>query len=115
MIPTRIHGVVDYLVSALLAALAGGGRFSPRVRQVLGSAGAYHTSYSVLTEYEAGLVPLVSMRRHLALDAIGAAAICGAGLLLRNESRRERALLVGIGLAEFLVIALSDPRPGRAA
>lgn len=111
MISTRVHGMIDYLAASLLGGLATGGPFSPRVRAVLGAAGAYHASYSVLTDYEAGVTARVTMRQHLVLDALGAAALCGAGLAMRGARPRERALLVAVGLAELAVVGLSSNQP----
>lgn len=113
MISTRVHGMIDYLVASLLGGLSVAGPFSPRVRAALGAAGAYHASYSVLTDYEAGVAARITMRQHLALDALGAAALCGAGLAMRGERPRERILLVAVGLAELAVVGLSDSQPVR--
>ena len=76
-IPTRIHGILDYLVGALLIAapwLLGFARGGAEtwVPVVLG-AGAL--VYSLFTDYELGLVRRIPMPVHLLLDA-------GAGLLL---------------------------------
>jgi len=111
MISTRFHGLIDYTVAALFGRLAASRALSPRVRCVLGTAGAYHTSYSVLTDYEAGLQPRLTMRQHLLLDALGGAALCGAGLLMRRERGTARALLIAAGLSELAVVALSSSTP----
>lgn len=112
MIPTRLHGVIDYAVAALLGGLAASRALPPSVRGVLGTAGAYHVSYSLLTDYEAGLRPRLTMRQHLALDALGGTALCGAGWLMRREPSGARALLIAAGLSELAVVALSSARPG---
>ncbi|HWL83322.1 MAG TPA: DUF4336 domain-containing protein [Roseomonas sp.] len=111
MIPTRLHGVIDYAVSAALLGLSASRSLPVPVRRVLATAGAGHTSYSVLTDYEGGFHPALTMREHLALDTAGALSICGAGLLMRNQPTGARALLVGIGLAELAVIAASSATP----
>lgn len=76
---------------------------------------AYHTSYAALTDYEAGLWPLLNLRQHLVLDAAGATALCAAGLLLRRAPAGARGLLLGAGLAELAVVALADPVAARGA
>ena len=111
MISTRLHGLIDYAVAALFGGLFASRALTPRVRTVLGAAGAYHVGYSTLTDYEAGLQPRITMRQHLALDAAGGAALCGAGLLMRREPEAARALLVAAGLAELAVAALSSTSP----
>jgi hypothetical protein len=107
MITTRLHGFIDYAVALLLGGLSASYSLSPPVRRTLGSAGAYHASYSVLTDYEAGLRPWLTMCQHLALDRLGAVALCGAGLLMRHQRPGERALLIAVGLSELAVVALS--------
>ncbi len=81
------------------------------MRAILGGAGAYHTSYALLTDYEAGLRPRLSMQQHLALDALGGAALCGAALLLRRQPSGARWLLAAAGLSELAVVALSSANP----
>jgi hypothetical protein len=45
MIPSQLHGCIDYGVSALFGAAASTASLSPPVRRTLGGAGAYHTGY----------------------------------------------------------------------
>src|SRR4051794_27655918 len=74
LISTRLHGIIDYTVSACFTALTRSRRLPLPVRGVLRSAAAYHAGYSALTDYEAGLRPVIGMRTHLALDTLGALA-----------------------------------------
>lgn len=74
----------------------------------------WHYGYTVLTRYEGGLVPAITMRTHLACDAVGALASVGAAALLRDEPIRDRLLLAAIGLSELAVVAMSDRQaPGE--
>jgi SPW repeat len=71
-IPTKVHGVMDYLVGILLIAspwLFGfdRGRMETWIPVILG-AGAL--VYSVMTDYEMGLSKGLSMRTHLTMDLI---------------------------------------------
>ncbi len=111
MITTRLHGAIDYAVASLLGTLATSSSLPPPVRATLGTASLSHTGYSVLTDYEAGLSPRLTMRQHLALDALAGAALCGAGLLMRRQPAGARALLVAVGLSELAVVALSSAKP----
>lgn len=77
IIPTRVHGMLDYIVGALLIvapwlfgfAQGGAETWVP----VIVGAGAL--LYSIFTDYELGLVRRLQMPTHLMLDA-------GAGLFL---------------------------------
>lgn len=112
-ISTRLHGVIDYAVAALLGGLSQDRVLPSPVRAALGTASAYHLSYALATDYEAGVRPVITMRQHLGLDAAGAVALCGAGLLMRRQPAEARALLIGMGLAELAVAALSSAEPSR--
>ena len=111
MISTRVHGLIDYAVAVVFGVLAATPAIAPAVRRAFGTAGAYHAGYSLFTDYEGGLQPRLSMRRHLALDALGGAALCAAGLAMRNHPPRTRALLLAAGMAELAVIAVSSAAP----
>lgn len=72
-IPTRVHGVVDYITGAFLVIMpwlfgfAQGGA-ETWIPVILG---AGTILYSLLTDYELGVVRALSMSAHLGLDALG--------------------------------------------
>ena len=79
-IPTQVHGVLDYLTGGTLLAaprLLGlkSGSAAARVFTVAGGGAA---AYSLLTDYELGLVKLLPMPAHLALDAASGALLAAA-------------------------------------
>ena len=111
MISTRLHGVIDYAVACLFGGLAVSKALTPPVRRVLGAAGAYHASYAALTDYEAGLLPRLTMRQHLALDTLGAGGLCATGLLMRRQPAAARAFLIAAGAAELAIISASSTAP----
>ena len=110
-IPTRLHGAIDYAVVSLLGSLALSDALPRPVRRVVGTASAVQGSYAALTDYEAGLRPVLSMRVHLLLDAAGGAALCGAALAMRRQPAGARALLLAAGLGELAVTAFSSASP----
>ena len=91
MIAPRLHGALDYLVAAGLALLAREGRFSPDVTQVLRTAAPATAAYSALTDYELGLVPVLSLRQHLATDVLSGLGFIAAGALMSRSSRPPTA------------------------
>jgi len=111
MISTRVHGLIDYGMAALLGGLSASRALPQPVGRLLGAAGAYHAAYAALTDYEGGLTPALSMRQHLAMDALGGAALLAAGLAMRRQPDGARALLVGLGVTELLVTAFSSNAP----
>lgn len=74
-IPTRIHGVIDYVVGLLLIAapwllgFAEGGA-ETWVPVILG---AGTIIYSLMTDYELGLSPALNMKTHLTIDGVAGA------------------------------------------
>ena len=75
IIPTRIHGIVDYLMGVVLIAapwildFADGGA-EQWVPVILG---AGVILYSLLTDYELGIAKVIPMSAHLGLDVLGGA------------------------------------------
>ena len=70
VIPTSVHGVIDYLASGALyatPALLGLGDVPASARTLRLASGAAIAS-SMLTDYELGVVKVMSMPAHLTLD-----------------------------------------------
>ena len=80
IIPTRVHGMADYLLGVLLVlapwlfGFAEGGA-QTWVPVVLG---AGVVLYSLLTDYELGLVRRIPMRVHLGLDLAGGVVLAAS-------------------------------------
>ena len=74
-IPTRVHGVLDYLMGLLLIAapwlfgFADAENEAARWIPVILGAGVI--LYSLMTRYELGVARIIPMSTHLALDVIG--------------------------------------------
>lgn len=80
IIPRHIHAVLDYIVGVLLLAapwLLGfsGNQPATIVACVMG-AGAL--LYSLLTKYEAGVIPIIPFRMHLILDIFSGAFLAAS-------------------------------------
>jgi hypothetical protein len=100
-IPTTVHGILDYGSVGGLLALPRLMGWSTRVTQLLTGAALGTLLYSMLTRYELGLVKVLPMQGHLALDGMQGTLMCGAAALLREEDTVTRAGLVGIGMFEL--------------
>ncbi len=112
-IPTRVHGVLDYLVSILLIAapwlfgFADGGA-EQWVPIVLG-AGAI--LYSLLTDYELGVMRVLSMPLHLMLD-IGSGIILAASPWIFGFADNVWAPHLILGLFEIGAGLMTQRTPG---
>jgi hypothetical protein len=114
IIPTRIHGILDYLVSVVLIAapwLLGFARGGAEtwVPVVLGMGSIV---YSLLTNYELGASKKLSMRSHLNLDLLSGAFLAISPWLFGfNEYVYMPHLIFGI--LEISVALLTDPVPAN--
>jgi hypothetical protein len=107
VIPTKVHGAVDYATSgALLAAPelfrlkdVRSSALAPRV------AGAAGSAYSALTDYELGVVKALPMKAHLALDTASGALLAASPWVLGYRKHGVRHWLPHtlVGLSEIAV------------
>jgi hypothetical protein len=115
VIPTRIHGVLDYLTAGVLIAAPSllSVRQNGMQRWLPVALGAGTIGYSLLTDYELGLFKLIPMSMHLALDAANGALLAASPWLF-GFSDEIAAPHVGLGLFEMAVTACSQTTPDRA-
>ncbi|MDQ3835092.1 MAG: hypothetical protein M3315_16030 [Actinomycetota bacterium] len=117
VIPTSVHGVLDYVTgSALLAAPelfrlkdVPSAALTPRLT------GAGATAYSLLTDYELGAVRLLPMPVHLALDAMSGALLATSPWLLGYAKNGPRYWLPHalVGASEILAALATKTQPPR--
>lgn len=111
---TRTHGLLDLVTAGTLAAVPRLLGCGERLTDTLTTAAVGTLGYSLMTNYEFGLVRVLPMRAHLALDAIAGAALCAAPALFPEEDPTTRAALVGLGLSEIGAALLTSPEPFAA-
>lgn len=114
-IPTRVHGIIDYAVGALLIVapyLLGFADRTPAqwIPMLLGLAALV---YSLLTDYELGLVKILPMQAHLGLD-IASGILLTASPWLFGFADRIWWPHVVVGLAEIAIPLLTDSKPYHA-
>jgi len=112
-VDSTLHGVVDYMAGATLTTVfprLAGVSGTPAGRQIR-TAGAIHAGYSLLTDYPLGAVKLIPYQAHLALDALGAAALALTPFVTGQYRQGRSQWLPHVALAafEFASLAMSDP------
>jgi hypothetical protein len=112
VIPTPIHGVLDYTVGTLIAIapwLFGFAKRKPEtiIPLLLGS-GAF--VYSLLTDYELGLFDVLTMRTHLMIDFASGILLASAPWLFGFAKRNWLPHLL-LGILEIAAVLLTDPEP----
>lgn len=116
-LPTRVHGVLDYTVGALLVFLpiVGGFADPPTAAAAVPVAlGLAALLYSAVTAYEWGAVGLLSMRTHLLLD-LGSGVLLAASPWLFGFSDRVWAPHLAVGLFEVAAALATRTVPAYVA
>lgn len=107
-ISTNFHGVLDYLSAGVLYALPRLLGWNQRTTRMMSAAATGTVLYSLVTRYELGVIKLLPMNAHLALDATSGALFCAAPFAFLDTEAEVRAALIGIGLFEMAVPLLTD-------
>jgi hypothetical protein len=114
VIPTRVHGMIDYATGVLLLAAPylfgfADGSAAQWVPMILGIA---TVGASLMTRYELGVYGLIPMPIHLMLDA-GTAVFLIASPWLFGFADRIYWPHVMVGVFELVIGALSRTQPQR--
>lgn len=117
MIPTKIHGILDYLVGLLLIAAPWLFQFthSYAATIVALATGITTLCYSMITDYELSLLPLFSFRTHLVIDFLSGIFLIASPWLF-GFSHEIRWPHLSVGILEILVVLLSrSPKRKRSS
>jgi hypothetical protein len=95
-IPTTAHGLADYIVGLVVVGLPFYFGWTGTGRIAFVTLGLLVICYSLLTDYELGLVRVLRIRFHL-LDALFGLAMVAAPTLLRlSDDARIRVYVIGV-------------------
>ncbi len=111
-LPTRVHGMLDYLMGVLLAAspwVLGFGRGGAET-WVPVALGAGLVVYSLLTDYELGAVRRLPMTVHLWLDGIAGVLLAASPWMLGFD-HQVWIPHVAFGVAEAAAALVTDTIP----
>lgn len=111
-ITTRLHGIIDYTWAAAASSAAARMHHGTSTARLLRAAANVATGSALLTNYEYGVLRVVPMRGHLAMDVALCAALIASPLFLPSSERRHAAipLLFGLGgLATALLTQGESP------
>src|SRR3954452_3481764 len=115
LIPTRIHGIVDYVVGVALIAAPWIFQFNDvsSAKWVAIGVGCTIIVYSLLTDYELGAIRPISMRGHLLLDVAGGGFLAASPWIFGFADDGTNVWLphVLVGLGEVGIAAMSNPWP----
>lgn len=113
-LPASVHGPLDYTVGPAigqLPELCGFAEESGAAVNVPRLLGWSSVPYSLITDYEWGVVPVLSMKQHLALD-FAAGLLLAASPWLFGFAHRVWVPHVCAGLMEMTVALCTQQEPG---
>lgn len=113
-ISTKVHGVLDYLTAPTLFTLPRVMGWGKKTTTLLTGAALGLLGYSVLTRYELGLIRVLPMPGHLALDMASGGMLLAAPFTLLDKHERSgpvTAALVGFGVFEVAASLLTQTQP----
>ena len=115
-IPTRVHGVLDYLTAGVLIVAPSilSMRQNGMQKWLPVALGVGTIGYSLLTDYELGLFKIIPMPAHLALDAANGALLAASPWLF-GFAEEVSAPHLGLGLFEIGAAAFSQTATSNAA
>jgi len=108
---TKTHGMLDYLTAGQLLALPRMLGLGPGVSGWVQGMGVGTALYSLVTRYELGVIKVLPMPAHLALDVLSGVSFCAAAALLENQSTTVRATLAATGAFEIFAGLSTESRP----
>ena len=113
-IPTRLHGVIDYLwgLSLLASPWVLGYADVPAAKWLAIVFGAGAILYSMITAYELGLVRILSMPLHLIVDGAGGAFLAASPFLFGFADRIAWPH-VGFGLFSVAASLITRTAPAQ--
>jgi hypothetical protein len=114
VIPTWIHGLLDYPMSLLLIALPWLGGFANNgfAQWVPVTAGVAMMGLSAMTAYEAGLIRSIPMTAHLAIDAVMGILLAASPWLFGFAYVAFLPFVI-LGIGELAAALTTETRPGH--
>jgi hypothetical protein len=114
-ISTFTHGVIDYVTAGTLFAMPAILGFGERLSRAVRMIALKKLTVAAMTNHELGIVKLIPMKTHLALDAVTGATLCTLPFLLEDEDNEDdtkaRAALVTMGMMEIAYVPLTETEP----
>jgi hypothetical protein len=111
-IPTYIHGIADYIVALFVCGVPFVYGMAGPAQLLLAALGLAAILYSLMTRYEWGLLPLISLPLHLAFDLLFG-IIMIASLYFFDYPGSSRALIGLIGVLSLALVTVTKTRPTK--
>lgn len=107
-ISTRTHGMIDYTWATMAAAVPEMIADATATKRLVRGASAAATANSMCTNYEAGVVKVMPMKAHLAMDFVMCSALLLAPLYLPRAERRYAVIPMLLGAAGLITAMMTE-------
>lgn len=107
-ISTRTHGTIDYAwvtTAGTLSTMMNGATATARLVRQAGAAAGFN---AMMTNYEAGIMRVMPMKGHLAIDFVMCSALVMSPFFLPRSERRYAAVPVLLGIVGFLASIFTE-------
>ncbi len=113
-LPTAVHGVVDYLAGIVFIALPWLFDWNDSAKWILTILGAGVILYSLLTNYELGVIKVIPMGAHLMIDLAGGVVLIVAPFIFDVQPDAARWTMVVLGVLEIGASLMTRTTPANA-
>ena len=107
----QVHAGLDYASVVVLPVLPRALGWNNNARLVCDAASAAALGYSLVTDYEGGVVKLLPMPAHLALDAVWGTSLLAAGAFLTDAPPAARWTFAAFGVVGIIAALTTETTP----
>ena len=107
-ISTRTHGMIDYAWATAAETLPKMMENATRTARLVRGAGAAAGMNSMLTNYEAGIVRVMPMKAHLAVDMLMCTALLLSPFFLPSSERRYAFIPMALGAVGLMAGLMTE-------
>jgi hypothetical protein len=111
ILPSTMHAQLDYVFIIIFVMLATFSGWGSPLSWLLVALGLTSWVYSLLTRYELGLINLIPLRVHLALDMVSGFFLMVAAFLWLDQAAGLTIWFVAVGLVEIIIALLAETEP----
>ena len=101
LISTRTHGLIDYLTIWTFLTLPRLLGWNKELTNAMTMVALGKLGYTLFTRHELGAVKAIPMKAHLALDAMGGAAVCALPFLTDEDDMTATVVCASLGLFDI--------------
>jgi hypothetical protein len=107
--------MLDYLTIGKFLILPRVLGFSEKVTNGMTAVGLMKLAYTLMTRHEGGVVKVLPMQAHLAMDVVGGATLCALPYMNDDPDPTEQVVCCALGAMDVIVAPLTETEPAPAS